>query len=257
MRRLGFLWACSALACARPLPPAASTPGLAPPTQRPPPPPAPASPPETASPPALEAASPPAPASPPDAITFKTFGGRKIPEVCRGKPTALDAAGRAALQTFERHLVDDVLRFPVRDPERYLEGHDDGSINPLEVGQTMREEGVTDVLFAFPVPVEIPASPYHVRTTGTVADLRFVDHPVFYVELSGAWMVRAGRQTGFVFEYAGGPAGKPPENTVWMWGTGGRMCAYRKPDGAWKTIPVGLTWVSSHPSLLDSRPFAS
>jgi hypothetical protein len=203
------------------------------------------------------AAAPPEPAAPPDAVTIKTYRGRKIPDVCLGKPTALDAPGRAALQTFERHMVDDVLRFPVPEPKRYLEGHDDGAINSLEVGHAMREYAVDDVLFAFPMPVAIPASAYHVRTTGTVADLKLVDHPVFYLELRDVWMVRLGRETGFLFLYDGGPAGKPPKETVWMWGTGGRMCAYRKPDGAWKTIPVGGTWVSSHPSLLNSRPFAS
>jgi hypothetical protein len=191
---------------------------------------------------AAPACAPPLP--PPEPVTTKTFRGRPLPEICLQPPAPLDDDGRQALRTLERHMVDDVLFAPDPEPEHYWETHDDGWINSTEVGHLMHKYSVTDVLFSFPEPIEIPRSAYHVRATGTVDELEHVDHPVFYVGLAKVSMVRAAGKIGLLFKYSAGPSGKPPKDVIWMWGVWGRVCAFLKPDGTWKAVPVGTVAVS-------------
>jgi hypothetical protein len=184
------------------------------------------------------------PAEAPEPVTIKEWLGVPLPDICLQAPAPLDDAGRDALITLERHVVNDVLFAPDPEPENYWEKHGDGHINAIEVGSLMHKYSVSDVLFAFPGPIDIPRSRYHVRTTGRIADLEQVGHPVFYVGIQKVSMVRLGGKTALLFKWAAGPAGKPPPDVRWMWGTWGRLCAVPNADGTWHAVPVGTLTVS-------------
>jgi hypothetical protein len=175
----------------------------------------------------------------PEPVTVKAWRGVPLPDICLQQPAPLDDAGREALATLERHVVHDVLFAPDPEPERYWKKHDDGHMNATEVGHLMHKYSVNDLLFAFPVPVDVPRTHYQVRTTGRIEDLEHVDHPVFYVGIEKVSMVRLGTKMALLFKWSAGPSGKPPKDVIWMWGTWGRLCAVPNPDGTWHAVPVG------------------
>lgn len=181
-----------------------------------------------------EGSSPALPPADPPPLSSDRF--REPPPLCQQVAQPLDPRGQQMLIALEGDLIATVLAAP-GDPARDHHGYNVG-----EVGWNLHQHPQGEMVFLFPLAVPIPKTTFHVRVDvgKRMAQLMKLDHPVFYLELSGVHMVRAGADTGLIVDYGGGPAGK----AVRGWGMWGRFCAVPGRGGGWVGYPVGSVVVA-------------
>jgi hypothetical protein len=157
----------------------------------------------------------------------------ELPEVCRQKPVAADVVAKGMLESFERHLVDDVLGSKITH-------HDDGTVNSLEVRALLHHEvPEAHVAFLFPRRVSLPRSPFRAQLGGHLDSLLKAPYPVLYIQIGNVRMARLRKETALVLNYSAWGNGKGPQ----LWGVEGDMCVVRREDGGFFAYPLGAMLV--------------
>jgi hypothetical protein len=161
---------------------------------------------------------------------------------CEGAQHPLDPAARDRLVQLERRLVASVLEDApcvgdLRAPEVCS--------MTADLHKMLRQFPEVELVFLFPEPLKLPASPYRVHLGTTTAALQKADHPVFFLELSRVQMVGTAGKGALVANVLSGPSGAaPPSNVIWLWGGYGERCFVARPDGTWAHYTVGPQAIS-------------